>query len=171
MSAQLEKYVVETLRKLDDPGLLLVSMMKNGKRNVMTIGWGFVGILWRMPVFVVAVRPSRYTHEFLDDSGEFTVNVPDDHMHDVVQYCGQVSGREHDKVEECKLTLLDAKEVKVPFIKECRIHYECRVVHKLEVNRDPARAHADLVLARVKIFLYPRREYSTLYFGKILAVY
>jgi flavin reductase (DIM6/NTAB) family NADH-FMN oxidoreductase RutF len=164
MSAQLEKYVVETLRKLNDPGLLLVSRMKNGKCNVMTIGWGFVGVFWRMPVFVVAVRPTRYTHEFLDSSGEFTVNVPDEDMDKVVQYCGRVSGKEHDKVKECGLTLVKAREVKAPLIEECKIHYECRVVHKLEIN-------PGLVPIKVKIFLYPKHDYSTLYFGNILAVY
>ena len=42
----------------------------------MTIGWGFVGVLWGMSVFLVAVRHSRFTHEFIEDSDEFAVNVP-----------------------------------------------------------------------------------------------
>jgi flavin reductase (DIM6/NTAB) family NADH-FMN oxidoreductase RutF len=164
MNLQFEKHAAETMRKLEDPGLLLVSAKKNGKSNVMTIGWGFVGVLWRMPVFIVAVRPSRFTHEFIEESREFTVNVPAQGMDDVVEYCGNVSGREHDKFAKCKLNLVKGKKVHVPVIKECRTHYECLVVHKLDVAPDS-------VPANVKKTYYSRGGYHTMYFGKILAVY
>jgi flavin reductase (DIM6/NTAB) family NADH-FMN oxidoreductase RutF len=164
MNLQFEKHAAETMRKLEDPGLLLVSAKKDGKSNVMTVGWGFVGVLWRMPVFIVAVRPSRFTHELIEESGEFTVNVPAQGMDDVVEYCGNVSGREHDKFAKCKLNLVEGKKVHVPVIKECKTHYECLVVHKLEVA-------PDLVPANVKKTYYSRGDYHTVYFGKILAVY
>jgi flavin reductase (DIM6/NTAB) family NADH-FMN oxidoreductase RutF len=164
MNPPFEKYVARTMRKLEDPGLLLVSAKKDGKSNVMTVGWGLVGVFWRMPVFMVAVRPSRFSHEFIEDSGEFTVNVPAEGMDDAVEYCGKVSGREHDKFAKCKLSLMKGKKVRVPVIKECKTHYECRVVHKLEVV-------PDLVPANVKKTFYSRGDYHTIYFGKILAVY
>jgi flavin reductase (DIM6/NTAB) family NADH-FMN oxidoreductase RutF len=163
MDAELDKYAAETLRMLDDPGLLLVTCGKNGKPNVMTIGWGFIGILWGIPVFVVAVRPSRFTHEVLEENGEFTVNVPTRDMEKIVQYCGEVSGRQHDKVSECKLSPIDGRNVKVPVLAECKIHYECRVVHKLDVN-------PDLIPDEWKS-LYANRNYHTLYFGQILEAY
>jgi len=164
MSVKFDEYVIETLAKLEDPGCLLVGAKKNDTCNVMTIGWGFVGVFWRMHVFMVAVRHSRFTHEFIQDTGEFTVNVPGEGLEKVVSYCGEVSGREHDKLEECKLTLAKGKKVNVPVIKECKIHYECKVVYKLEVK--PAEIPDD-----VKRVFYPKKDYHTLYFGKILAVY
>jgi flavin reductase (DIM6/NTAB) family NADH-FMN oxidoreductase RutF len=164
MNPNLQKHIVKTTRKLEDPGLLLVSAKKGGKSNVMTIGWGLVGVFWRMPVFMVAVRPSRLTHEFIEETGEFTVNVPGEGMDDVVEYCGEVSGREHDKFAECRLSLAKGKRVRVPVIKECRIHYECRVVHKLDVA-------PGLVPANVKKTFYAHGDYHTIYFGRIMAVY
>jgi flavin reductase (DIM6/NTAB) family NADH-FMN oxidoreductase RutF len=164
MTPQFAKHVVKTMRKMEDPGLLLVSAKKDGKNNVMTVGWGLVGVFWRMPVFMVAVRPSRFSHGFIEESGEFTVNVPGEGMEGVVEYCGKVSGRKHDKFAECKLSLLKGKKVRVPVIKECKVHYECRVVHKLEVV-------PGLVPANVKKTFYPRGDYHTIYFGKIVAVY
>lgn len=159
-----DEFAVETLQKLKDPGLLLVGAKKNGKRNVMTIGWGFVGVMWRLKVFVVLVRPSRFTHEFVEDGGEFTVNVPDEGMEKAVAYCGEVSGREHNKFKESKLHLVKGKKVKVPVIKECRIHYECRVIHKLKLN-------PRLVPDKVKKRFYPKKNFHTVYFGEILAAY
>jgi flavin reductase (DIM6/NTAB) family NADH-FMN oxidoreductase RutF len=164
MKPEFEKYVVETMEKLEDPGLLLVGAKRNGRANVMAIGWGLVGVLWRMPVFMVAVRPSRFTHEFIESSGVFTVNVPSEGMDKVVSHCGEVSGREHDKFKECKLTLQKGREVKAPVIKQCKIHYECRVVHKLNVK-------PSLVPAGMKKRFYRKGNFHTVYFGKILAVY
>jgi len=164
MNPRFEKHIVETMRRMEDPGLLLVSAKKDGKSNVMTIGWGLIGVFWSVPVFMVAVRPSRFSHEFIEDSGEFTVNVPGDGMGDVVEYCGKVSGKKHDKFAECKLSLLKGKKAHVPVIKECKIHYECQVMHKLKVV-------PSLVPANVKKSLYPRGDYHTIYFGKIVAVY
>jgi flavin reductase (DIM6/NTAB) family NADH-FMN oxidoreductase RutF len=164
MSLEFEKSVEEALRKLQDPGLLLVGAKKDGKINVMTIGWGLVGVVWRKPAFLVLVRPSRFTHDFIEDTGEFTVNVPPNGMEKIVNYCGEVSGREVDKFAKCELTAVKGKKVKVPVIKECTIHYECKVVHRLEVK-------PELVIGSVKKMFYAKDDFHTLYFGEILAVY
>jgi len=159
-----EEFVPETIRKLRYPGVLLVGSKKDGSCNVMTIGWGLMGVFWRTPMFMVAIRHSRYTHEFIEDTGEFTVNVPGEEMDRVVAFCGKVSGRTHNKFKKRKLSLVKGRKVKVPVIKECKIHYECKVVHKLEVK-------PKLVPDNVKTRFYPKGDYHTLYFGKILAVY
>lgn len=164
MSLEFEKAVEKTLRKLQDPGLLLVGAKKDGKSNVMTIGWGLVGVVWRNPTFLVLVRPSRFTHEFIEDTGEFTVNVPRNGMEKIVDYCGGVSGREVDKFEKCELTAVRGKKLKVPVIKECTVHYECKVVHKLEVK-------PRLVPGPARKKFYAKDDFHTLYFGEILAVY
>jgi len=164
---KLEKCVAETLSKLADPGALLVGSKKNGSSNVMTIGWGLVGVFWAKLIFLAAVKHSRFTHEFIEDNGEFTVNVPGEGLTEAVSYCGEVSGRKHDKFKECKLTVVKGKNVMVPVIKECKIHYECKVVHKLELK-------SGLVPADVEKTYYSRRaenDYHTLYFGEIVAVY
>jgi len=85
-------------------------------------------------------------------------------MEKAVAYCGEVSGREHNKFKESKLHLVKGKKVKVPVIKECRIYYECRVIHKLKLN-------SRLVPDKVKKRFYPKRNFHTVYFGEILAAY
>ena len=70
----LTKYADETITTLGKCGCLLLSGEKE-KSNVMTIGWGLIGQLWGKPCFMVAVRPSRYTFKFMEESGEFTVLV------------------------------------------------------------------------------------------------
>ena len=157
------KFLDETIRRLNQTGLLLVSGTSK-KANVMTIGWGLPGILWGKPFFIVAVRPSRYTYQFIEETGDFTVNVPRRGMEETVNYCGTVSGRDHDKFKEKSLTPLPSKQVKSPIIEECIIHYECRVAYKTKVVRE------DLP-SSILSSCYPSGDYHTLYFGEILAVY
>jgi hypothetical protein len=76
-------YLKETFEVMNDLGLLLVSGDMD-KPNVMAIGWGTAGITWGKPLFVVLVRPSRYTYGLIEKSGEFTVNVPFPEMEEVV---------------------------------------------------------------------------------------
>ncbi|HOL67988.1 MAG TPA: flavin reductase, partial [bacterium] len=81
----------ETIQILARPGALLVTMGKREVPNVMAIGWGSVGIVWGKPVFVVLVRPSRYSFTLLKERGQFTVNLPSPELSEVVAYCGSVS--------------------------------------------------------------------------------
>ncbi len=164
MSSAFEDYSTETIRKLQDPGLLLVSTDKKGKSNVMTIGWGLIGVFWSTPVFMIAIRKSRYTYDLIEESGEFTVNVPKGDMRKIVEYCGEASGRDHDKIADCRLTLQKAKRIGVPVIKECNMHYECQVIQSLSIS--PRRVPPD-----VNESIYPKGNYHKLYFGKILEVY
>lgn len=72
--------------------------------NVMVISWGMIGVMWGKKVFVAPVRESRYTKEFIDRLGTFTVSVPPmREMLDAVKFCGTKSGREYDKWAECAL--------------------------------------------------------------------
>ncbi|HID08385.1 MAG TPA: flavin reductase family protein [Armatimonadetes bacterium] len=154
----------ETIRIMSSVGLLLVSNAPDGKPNVMAIGWGTVGQIWGKPIFIVMVRPSRYTHGCIEASNEFTVNVPPQAMKDVVNYCGTVSGRERDKFAEADITPAPGKRVSVPIISECIVHYECRVVHKNEII--PAALSDDIISTA-----YPQGDCHTVYFGEIITAY
>jgi len=109
------------------------------------------------------IKRMRFTYQFLEETGDFTVNVPRRGMEETVSYCGTVSGRDHDKFEEKGLTLLPSKQVKSPMIEECIIHYECKVAYKTKVVRE--RLPPDILSS-----CYPLGDYHTLYFGEIVSV-
>jgi len=153
-------YLKETLTVLDDPGLLLVTSA-DGRANAMTIGWGTIGLIWGKPIMAVLVRPSRYTYTLLEQSDSFTVCVPSPGMREAVEYCGQYSGRDQDKLKACNLSIRPSLHVRAPAIDGCPIIYECRIVHKNDVV--PATLAADITA-------YPRGDYHRIYFGEILAV-
>jgi len=111
-------------------GVLLTT--KSGDAvNTMTVGWGSIGIEWGLPVFTAYVRDSRYTRQMLDETGEFTVNIPlaaPDKK--VIALCGTKSGREVDKISELGLTLEKPVAVSVPGIREFPLTLECRLMFR-----------------------------------------
>jgi len=157
-------YFAQTIQRMREDGLLLVSTGTDGKPNVMTIGWGTIGCIWSRPVFIVLVRPSRYTFSRLEQVNDFTVNVPPPELAEATSHCGSVSGSGHDKFAEAQLTPVPSREVRAPIIKECVVHYECRMLHRNDLVPE-ALAQA------VREEFYPRGDFHRVYFGEIVAAY
>ncbi len=145
-----------------ETGAFLVVKGKE-KANVMTIGWALVGLMWRRPTLMVAVRTSRFTHKLIEEAETFTVSFPAGDMKKEIGICGSKSGRDLDKFKECGLSVLPSKKVGAPVLKIPGYHFECRIVNKAPT--DPKFLLPDLQN------LYPAKDYHTLYFGEILASY
>jgi flavin reductase (DIM6/NTAB) family NADH-FMN oxidoreductase RutF len=157
------EYLPETLQGLAHPGLLLVSRDTRRRPNAMTIGWGAIGIFWGEPIFIVSVRESRYTYQCLQKTGDFTLNLLPRKLADLAAFCGTVSGRDHDKLAEARLTAAPSLKVRSPIIEECLLHYECRIVHANDLA--PKAMPTELVRS-----CYPRGDYHRFFFGEIVAV-
>ncbi len=133
--------------------------------NTMTIGWGTIGFIWNKPIFMIAVRYSRYTYELLEKTDEFTVSVPlSKDMKKELAVCGTKSKREIDKFKECNLTAENGKVVDTPIIGECDLHYECKVVYKQAM--EPGTLDKDIRDAK-----YSNNDFHVLYYGEIVASY
>ncbi len=71
--------------------------------NTMTIGWGGLGTLWSKPVATVYVKPTRYTHKFMENSDYFTVSFYEKQYRKALGVLGTLSGRDCDKVAQAGL--------------------------------------------------------------------
>lgn len=149
---------------------VLLTTASGGSVNTMTIGWGKLGIEWNRPVFIAYVRESRHTKSILEESGEFTVNIPYGTFDSkVLGYCGTKSGRDCDKIRDMALTPEDANVISVPGIREFPLTLECRVIYSQK--QDLSRLPAD-ILDR----FYPEdennfRDYHIAYYGEIVDAY
>jgi len=126
--------VAETMEALGSRGALLVAGAE--PVNPMTIGWGQIGIAWGKPVFLVMVRPSRFTCGLMEKAEAFSVNVPGADLAQACQLCGTKSGRDVDKIAETGLVVERGVDLDVPVLAACPIHYECRILQKCMI--DPA---------------------------------
>ena len=103
-------------------------------RNLMTAAW--TGTVCSDPPMVsVSVRPSRYTYELIERSGEFTVCLTDRSLLRAADYCGVRSGREEDKFARCGLTAVQADGLSfAPAVAESPVYLGCRVQNRLELG-------------------------------------
>ncbi|MDE5770457.1 MAG: flavin reductase family protein [Ruminococcus sp.] len=97
------------------------------KPNVLTIGW--TGICCtKPPMTYISVRPERFSHDIIMDSGEFVINLTTSAMVRQTDFCGVKSGRDINKLEKCCFHTLPSQKVSVPLIEECPVSLECRVM-------------------------------------------
>ena len=129
--------------------VVMVSMAdKNGKNNIITIGWAGT-ICTNPPMVSISVRPERYSYPILKETGEFVINLTTKELTFATDYCGVKSGKDVDKFAEMKLTALPAKEVKAPLIGESPVNIECKVREILPLGShhmflaDVVAVHAD----------------------------
>ncbi|MFX1393118.1 MAG: flavin reductase family protein [Promethearchaeota archaeon] len=109
---------------------LMCTVDKNGNPNVMALLWKTIGELWMIPIITVAVAPSRFTFELLNQVKEFTINIPSNEIEHAINTSGTMSGRNTDKFKKAGLEVIEGKRTKVPTIKDCILSYECKIVHE-----------------------------------------
>ena len=84
--------------------------------NIMTIGWASLGFLSGRPMMTIMVRSSRHSYSIIEKSSEFTVSVPVADMSKELAFCGNKSGKNHDKLKECSLELFPGQKVHTPIL-------------------------------------------------------
>ena len=151
----------ETIEKMRGEGIILVAGVPP---NPMTIGWGTLGYIWSKPIFEILVRPVRYTFGLIENITDFSVNVLPDEFNKQVAICGSVSGRDIDKVAKCNFEMMRGECSNAFYINQSVIHYECRIIHKNNV--DPGTLEPSIIDT-----YYEERDFHTVYYGEILGVF
>jgi flavin reductase (DIM6/NTAB) family NADH-FMN oxidoreductase RutF len=165
------------------PVALITCGNVEGRDNIITLAW--IGVSCSDPPTIgIGVRPSRYSKELIERSGEFVVNIPTEDLVARTDFCGMVSGRDVDKWEATGFTREPAKRVRAPMIRECPVNLEC--VLKESVNLGSHRLYLGEVVdthidegvlnekglidyAKATPFVYNAREYWNL--GRRIGTY
>lgn len=108
------------------PVILVSCTDGEGHDDVMTAAWA--GTVCSSPAMVsVSIRPERYSHELIEKSGEFVINLTTKDLCFATDYCGVKSGRDEDKFSTMHLTKLPSRKVMAPSIGESPVCLECKV--------------------------------------------
>ena len=103
---------------------VLVGANVDGKPNFSAYAWcGIVNS--RPPMLSAAFQHQRHTLKGVKQNGTFSVNIPSVELVKETDYYGLVSGRETDKVADCKFNIFYGKLANAPLISECPINLEC----------------------------------------------
>ena len=104
-----------------------------GKTNIITLAW-HTPISRTPPLYGISISPKRYSHGLIEKTKEFVVNFVPYSLVEAADYCGTHSGRSTDKVYQTGLTLIPAKKLMVPLIKEGYAHLECKLTKNIPIG-------------------------------------
>lgn len=147
--------------KIFDKEWALLTAGDIGDFNTMTISWGGLGTLWGRRVATVYVKPIRYTHEFMERSGYFTVSFYPEVSRKALALLGTLSGRDCDKVARAGLTPR-ALQGAVTFA-EARATLLCRKIYRQDL--DTAAMPPEVVRA-----VYAAEAPHTMYIGEVVDI-
>lgn len=119
-----------------DHGPTVLIGVKNeaeSRLNLFAVSW-IIPCSAKPPIVVVSVNPKNFSHELIQKTKEFTVNIPTVDLLDKLHFCGTTSGRHIDKVEKLSFTPVGAQVLGTPLIEECIGHLECKVVRSMIIG-------------------------------------
>lgn len=138
---------------------MLVTAGDRKSFNTMTAAWGGFGTLWEKSVCFCFVRPTRYTYEFMERSGSFSLCFFEERFRDVLDFCGTHSGRDTDKVKKAGITPIDGEGDTVYF-EEARLVLLCTKIYFQDLT--PAHFLDEGIHTH-----YPERDYHRMYVGRV----
>ncbi len=108
-------------------GATIVTCCSRGRSNALAVAW-HTAISGQPPLYAVSIAPRRFSHELIQESGEFVVNFMPLKSAELVAMVGRTSGRNIDKFKEFGITTTEGTVVKTPVLTDAMAAYECKVV-------------------------------------------
>ncbi len=138
---------------------MLVTAGNEQKANTMTASWGGMGIMWGKNVVYVFIRDSRFTKEFIDREGTFSLSFPEEKYRKEMKFLGAVSGRNEDKISEAGVHVGYCDGV--PYIDEGSLILLCRVLSATPIQPEQFKD------AGLDEAWYSSKDYHTMYIAEI----
>jgi flavin reductase (DIM6/NTAB) family NADH-FMN oxidoreductase RutF len=115
------------------PTWLVGTYDKVGKANLAAVAWGGI-CCSKPPCLTVSLRKATYSYQAILDRKAYTVSVPSVEQARQADYCGIVSGRVTDKFADCGFTAVRSTLVDAPYVEQCPMVLECRLVQSIELG-------------------------------------
>lgn len=166
------------------PAVMVSCAGKDGTDNILTVAWTGT-VCSDPPMLYISVRPNRFSHHMIEETGEFVVNLTTEQLAKAADYCGVRSGKDVDKWNEMKLTRKKTESLQyAPAIAECPVNIECKVrkiirlgthdmfladVTGVQVSSEYMNENGKFELNKTGLIAYSHGEYLTL--GKQLGTF
>ncbi|MDR3535565.1 MAG: flavin reductase family protein [Acetobacteraceae bacterium] len=117
----------EVYRLLEPGPVVLLTTVRRGKPNVMTMSWHMM-VEFEPPLVACVVSSNDFSFAALTATKACVIAVPGVELAEKVVAVGNCSGREVDKFATLGLTPVTEEGVVPPLVGECFANLACRVV-------------------------------------------
>ncbi len=121
---------IEAVMQLPPAPVMLLAVGEK-EQNVTTIGM-FNVFSVNPPIVGIAIKTSRFSYKLLEETKDFSLNVPGKDLLEQVIKCGQETGSRENKFSEVGLTPRPGKRIKSPSIAECPLNLEIRKLEQID---------------------------------------
>ena len=111
-------------------GVAVVTSKRKNDINGLSVAW-MTQVSYSPPLVMVCVGKEKYTHELIDDSGVFAINILSERQRDVAKLFGRQSGRTSNKFNDIDY---DLKKSGAPILKDCLAYVDCTVHKSIDVG-------------------------------------
>ena len=111
-------------------GVAVVTSKRETDINGLSVAW-MTQVSYSPPLVMVCVGKEKYTHELIDDSGGFAINILSERQKDVAKLFGLQSGRTSNKFNDVEYEL---KKSGAPILKDCLAYIDCTVHKSIDVG-------------------------------------
>lgn len=123
-------------RKYPEQVVLAITKSKDGRINLMAIGWVCI-VSDAPPMFLLGIDDPAYTLELIRESGEFVIAYPAKSMAKETLYFGTTHGHDIDKGKISGLKFEPASVVGVPLLSDAVANFECKLVTEYRPGNCP----------------------------------
>lgn len=142
---------------------MLITAGNSAKFNTMTASWGGLGVLYNKPVAICFINPARYTYQLMENEDTYTLTFYTEAYREALNYCGNVSGRDTDKIKGSGLSPIVTPDGSMAFSQAWMI-IECRKLVSQSLSLDSINDKAE----KEKRGTQPMHK---MYIGEILNVW
>ena len=148
----------------------VLSAGNKDSHNSCVIGWGLLGVAWSKPLFIVYVKPDRYTYQFMETTEFFTVNFIKKSLYKKFRIYGNKSGRDINKEEESGAQIQYLDNGGITF-KEAEEVYVCKVMAKTYFDEKNLSKESIDFYDKASGLFKQTKEPHGVYIGEIIAHY
>lgn len=108
------------------PTIIVTTINSHGQVNAAPFSFT-MPVSMKPPLIAFASVPTHHTFQNLQESHEFVVNIPTEHILEKLWITGEKLPQGVNELEKADLTQLPSAHVRPPRISECVAHLECKV--------------------------------------------
>lgn len=121
---------IEAVMQLPPSPVMLLAVGEK-EQNITTIG--MFNVFSVDPTIVgIGIKSSRFSYKLLEETEDFSLNVPGKDLLDQVVKCGMLSGSRMNKFSELGLTPQPGKRIRSPTIVECPLNLEVKKMEQVD---------------------------------------
>ncbi len=123
----------QEFREYFQPSRISIAIIKSDKENeynLITLCFSMY-CSYKPNMISFSVQNTNYSYKLLDKVDHCVLAIPGEKLAEETLFCGDMSGKNVDKIRKCGFTLYKSSKIETPSILEMKSNIELKIVNKI----------------------------------------